>query len=554
MSVENNSAGTGHSVTGSYGSLTAAMPECTRFDSLDGMYELRGSQRFEFVANHAIRTTLSFMAVRSGDRSSTPSSESTLKSLAVSTSTHLTPNLPALSPVTPLTADSDGDSNGTNTQTLVPPQSNPTDTSRNTATTPTISSVSMTSTASEKEKAGDKFFGKMRRKTSFYIPNSSSDKSSSSSKGNTSSFVEKIKTYENLAMFLTSRPQEALYFFVNIGRQFIWADYTLQTRPALSCLQLKDAFVTCHDVNPLTRENMETVLGFSSGDIMIYSPISGKYVRKNKQRPMNRYSVTCIKWMPGSENLFIAGFGDGTVLILDKDRDDTPTVAPVSTDANTGFTVSKPTKSAQKHNPVAHWALSKRLITSIQFSPDSIHVAITSLDGCLRILDYTQDKLLDTCSSYFGGLLCCAWSPDGKYVATGGEDDLVTVWTFGGKIIARCQGHSSWVTGVAFDAYNCTERNYRIGSVSDDTKLCLWDFSSSSLHKPRSSRKSRVEQEKNSSSITHPVLGKKQVAILEPFLCESIHNEPLSFVAFREDAIVTADRVGAIKFWARPSV
>ncbi|TPX74325.1 hypothetical protein CcCBS67573_g04402 [Chytriomyces confervae] len=458
MSVENNSAGTGHSVTGSYGSLTAAMPECTRFDSLDGVYELRGSQRFEFVANHAIRTTLSFMAVRSGDRSSTPSSESTLKSLAVSTSTHQTPNLPALSPVTPLTADSDGDSNGTNTQTLVPPQSNPTDTSRNTATTPTISSVSMTSTASEKEKAGDKFFGKMRRKTSFYIPNSSSDKSSSSSKGNTSSFVEKIKTYENLAMFL------------------------------------------------------------------------------------------------GSENLFIAGFGDGTVLILDKDRDDTPTVAPVSTDANTGFTVSKPTKSAQKHNPVAHWALSKRLITSIQFSPDSIHVAITSLDGCLRILDYTQDKLLDTCSSYFGGLLCCAWSPDGKYVATGGEDDLVTVWTFGGKIIARCQGHSSWVTGVAFDAYNCTERNYRIGSVSDDTKLCLWDFSSSSLHKPRSSRKSRVEQEKNSSSITHPVLGKKQVAILEPFLCESIHNEPLSFVAFREDAIVTADRVGAIKFWARPSV
>ncbi|KAI8618925.1 WD40-repeat-containing domain protein [Chytriomyces sp. MP71] len=264
----------------------------------------------------------------------------------------------------------------------------------------------------------------------------------------------------------------------------------------------------------------------------------------------------------------MAGFGDGTVLILDRERDDHPTVAPVAIDSN--FTVSKPLqKTASKVNPVSHWNLSKRPITSIQFSPDSVHVAITSLDGSLRVLDFAQDKLLDTCNSYFGGLLCCAWSPDGKFVATGGEDDLVTVWTFGGRIVARCQGHSSWVTGVAFDAYNCTERNYRIGSVSEDTKLCLWDFSSSSLYKPRSVRvaypfaclcispiQSMIFSHSFSflSSTVHPVLPKKQVAMLEPFMAQSIHNEPLCFLAFREDAVVTADRVGAIKFWARPKV
>ncbi|KAJ3090421.1 hypothetical protein HK100_007452, partial [Physocladia obscura] len=148
-----------------------------------------------------------------------------------------------------------------------------------------------------------------------------------------------------------------------------------------------------------------------------------------------------------------------------------------------GFPVSKPL--SQKLNPVSHWQLSHRPVTSIQFSPDFTHVAITSLDGKLRILDHVKERLLDTCASYFGGLLCCAWAPDGKYVVTGGEDDLVTIWSFGGRIVARCQGHSSWVTSVAFDAYNCTERSYRFASVSDDTRICMWDFSSSSLHRPK---------------------------------------------------------------------
>eukprot|EP00842_Homolaphlyctis_polyrhiza_P006096 jgi/Hompol1/6488/HPOL_000778-RA len=101
------------------------------------------------------------------------------------------------------------------------------------------------------------------------------------------------------------------------------------------------------------------------------------------------------------------------------------------------------------------------------------------MDGTLKTVDYVGGK------SYFGGLLCVSWSPDGKFIITGGQDDLVSVWMFRGQIVARCQGHSSWVTGVAFDPYCCTERNYRFGSVAEDTRICLWDFSISSLHRPR---------------------------------------------------------------------
>lgn len=51
--------------------------------------------------------------------------------------------------------------------------------------------------------------------------------------------------------------------------------------------------------------------------------------------------------------------------------------------------------------------------------------------------------------------------------------------------MARCQGHQSYVTGVAFDPWRCDERNYRFGSVGEDAKLLLWDFSVGALHKPK---------------------------------------------------------------------
>lgn len=78
------------------------------------------------------------------------------------------------------------------------------------------------------------------------------------------------------------------------------------------------------------------------------------------------------------------------------------------------------------------------------------------------------------------------WSPDGKYVVTGGQDDLVSIWSIDeGSLLARCQGHSSWVTGVAFDKWRCDGRNYRFGSVGEDCLLLLWDFNIGMLHRPK---------------------------------------------------------------------
>ena len=56
--------------------------------------------------------------------------------------------------------------------------------------------------------------------------------------------------------------------------------------------------------------------------------------------------------------------------------------------------------------------------------------------------------------SYFGGLTCVDWSPDGKYVVVGGQDDLITIWSFTAQaVICRGQGHKSWTSVVRFDPF-----------------------------------------------------------------------------------------------------
>ena len=201
-------------------------------------------------------------------------------------------------------------------------------------------------------------------------------------------------------------------------------------------------------------------------------------------------------------------------------------------------------KTKSTRNPLYKWSVGEGSVNEIAFSPCAKYLAVVSQDGFLRVFNFDTMDLIGSARSYYGGLLCVCWSPDGRYVVTGGEDDLITVWSFHEKrVVARCQGHKSWVTVVAFDPYNTlyadmdhidmynnedsskhnsfindvrsgkqnnslpnSNRNsvmsdglsmpvlcYRLGSVSHDTLLCLWDLKDDSLrqpyYRPRSSTK-----------------------------------------------------------------
>ena len=69
-------------------------------------------------------------------------------------------------------------------------------------------------------------------------------------------------------------------------------------------------------------------------------------------------------------------------------------------------------------------------------------LALATADGFVRIFDFHGRELIGQMKSYFGAMLCVAWSGDGILLAAGAEDDLVHVYSMQeNRVILRCQGH-----------------------------------------------------------------------------------------------------------------
>ncbi|CAG0884371.1 unnamed protein product [Darwinula stevensoni] len=269
---------------------------------------------------------------------------------------------------------------------------------------------------------------------------------------------------------------------------------------------------TCHDFNSVTvtPDSVMLLVGFSGGQIQLIDPIK-KDVSKlyNEDRSVDKTKVTCLRWLHGSPNQFLVSHGSGQLYLY---HEELPcgNAAPQYQlfKQGDGYSVYI-CKTKSTRNPLYRWVIGEGSINEFAFSPCSKYLAVVSQDGFLRVFNFDTMELIGVARSFFGGLLCVCWSPDGKYVVTGGEDDLVTVWGFHEKrVICRGQGHKSWVNVVAFDSHTTTyetndlsdgdetgengvakscERKvacYRFSSVGQDTYLCLWDLTDDILKRP----------------------------------------------------------------------
>ncbi|KAL8779621.1 MAG: hypothetical protein Q9194_001364, partial [Teloschistes cf. exilis] len=367
-----------------------------------------------------------------------------------------------------------------------------------------------------------------------------------------SSWISRVMPHEAMTKRIQEHNPEGLLAFANINRAFQWLDLSssndTKAQHVIKILFTK-AHILCHDINLFTKgpNHLELVLGASTGDIMWFEAFSQKYARINKNAMINPSSIHQVRWLPGSENLFLAAHMDGTLIVYDKERDDAAFV-PEESSPLKNFThgldtdhrplhVTKSVNSRnQKSNPVASWKISNHRINDFAFAPDHRHLAVVTEDGYLHIIDYLNEQLSDIYPSYYGAFLCVCWSPDGKYILTGGQDDLVSIWSLDERrLVARCPGHHSWVSCVAFDPWRCDDRNYRFGSVGEDRRLLLWDFNVGMLHRPKAvGPPSPLQSE------------------LPPVMSKIIDEDPMSWLGFEEDNIITACANGHIRLWSRP--
>uniref|UniRef100_A0A915LMS2 WD_REPEATS_REGION domain-containing protein n=1 Tax=Meloidogyne javanica TaxID=6303 RepID=A0A915LMS2_MELJA len=322
---------------------------------------------------------------------------------------------------------------------------------------------------------------------------------------------------------------------LNIGREIYVFDYSgangmTDTAKIVDKRVYKGTFPTCHAFNKENSSQSSCLLliGFSAGQIQLIDPQQKEMPNSklfNEERQIDRTAVTCLRWVPDGCSFFVASHASGN-LYLYNDELDSSTIAPTYQVLKQGdcFTVFT-CKSKVSRNPVHRWQIGTGAINSFAFSGSTSNfIATVSQDGFLRIFNWRTMELIGCMRSYFGGLLCLAWSPDLRYIATGGEDDLLSLYSVTeNRVVCRGQGHKSWISDIEFDYYASTnslpqnntvyndstideillsstantslmvhtvfddnqegEINsqlriiYRIGSVGHDCQLCLWDIS-----------------------------------------------------------------------------
>lgn len=293
---------------------------------------------------------------------------------------------------------------------------------------------------------------------------------------------------------------------LNIGRELYIFNYDgIKTGPD-TCSPLykrayKGVLPTCHDFNRATAtpDRLSLLVGLSQGQVQLIDlcdtqsqPVQNNFREFNSDRSIDKSRVTCIKWLPNSPSLFLASHASGQ-LYLYKDDLNCGLGAPVyQLYKQSDEVVLCTCKSKTTRNPIYRWSIGARAVDATRsslggssaslhpienescainefvFSPCTKYLACASQDGFLRVFCYDSSELIGRARSYYGGLSCVCWSPDGKYVLTGGEDDLITIWSFLDRcVVARAIGHKSWVSVVSFDLF-CNGYDLKDNDIDND--------------------------------------------------------------------------------------
>jgi WD40 repeat protein len=108
-------------------------------------------------------------------------------------------------------------------------------------------------------------------------------------------------------------------------------------------------------------------------------------------------------------------------------------------------------------------------VFALEYSPDGKYLASGGADRVARLIDPASGAVIRTFEGHTGHVLGLNWSADGRQLATAGADNVVKVWEVSsGQRKRNVDGYDKEVTGVRFVSLNGT-----LVTSSGDNKVRL---------------------------------------------------------------------------------